>query len=77
MLCRQPALSASIVKLARELNVTLIRRAHNYQGLTAVTQFGPVDLGSAGQLSPGSVAGIPSASKGRPSRAAKMRSGSR
>jgi DNA-binding transcriptional LysR family regulator len=31
----QPALSASIAKLERELNVTLINRAHNYQGLTA------------------------------------------
>ena len=31
----QPALSASIAKPERELNVTLINRAHNYQGLTA------------------------------------------
>jgi DNA-binding transcriptional LysR family regulator len=30
----QPALSASIAKLERELNVTLINRGHNYQGLT-------------------------------------------
>ena len=30
----QPALSASIAKLERELNVTLINRSHNYQGLT-------------------------------------------
>jgi hypothetical protein len=32
---------------------------------------------AAGQLSPGSVAGLPPASNGRPSRAAKTRSGSR
>ena len=31
----QPALSAAIAKLERELNVTLINRGHNYQGLTA------------------------------------------
>src|SRR4029077_9884933 len=31
----QPALSASIAKLERELNVTLINRGHNYQGLTS------------------------------------------
>jgi DNA-binding transcriptional LysR family regulator len=31
----QPALSASIAKLERELNVTLINRGHKYQGLTA------------------------------------------
>jgi DNA-binding transcriptional LysR family regulator len=30
----QPALSASIAKLERELNVTLINRGHNYEGLT-------------------------------------------
>ncbi|MFI5660322.1 LysR family transcriptional regulator [Streptomyces sp. NPDC051684] len=30
----QPALSAAIAKLERELNVTLINRGHNYQGLT-------------------------------------------
>jgi DNA-binding transcriptional LysR family regulator len=30
----QPALSASIAKLEGELNVTLINRGHNYQGLT-------------------------------------------
>jgi DNA-binding transcriptional LysR family regulator len=30
----QPALSTSIAKLERELNVTLINRGHNYQGLT-------------------------------------------
>ena len=30
----QPALSVSIAKLERELNVTLINRGHNYQGLT-------------------------------------------
>jgi DNA-binding transcriptional LysR family regulator len=30
----QPALSASIAKLERELNVTLINRGRNYQGLT-------------------------------------------
>jgi DNA-binding transcriptional LysR family regulator len=30
----QPALSASIGKLERELNVTLIHRGHNFQGLT-------------------------------------------
>lgn len=30
----QPALSAAIGKLERELNVTLINRGHNYQGLT-------------------------------------------
>jgi DNA-binding transcriptional LysR family regulator len=30
----QPALSASIAKLERELNVTLINRGHSYQGLT-------------------------------------------
>ncbi|MCW2593185.1 MAG: cynR 3 [Mycobacterium sp.] len=30
----QPALSASIAKLERELNVTLIYRGHNYEGLT-------------------------------------------
>ena len=28
----QPALSASIAKLERELNVTLINRGHNYEG---------------------------------------------
>jgi DNA-binding transcriptional LysR family regulator len=31
----QPALSAAIAKLERELNVTLINRGHNYEGLTA------------------------------------------
>jgi DNA-binding transcriptional LysR family regulator len=31
----QPALSTSIAKLERELNVTLINRGHNYQGLIA------------------------------------------
>ena len=31
----QPALSVAIAKLERELNVTLINRGHNYQGLTA------------------------------------------
>ncbi len=31
----QPALSASIAKLERELNVTLINRGHNYEGLTS------------------------------------------
>src|ERR1700682_6690379 len=31
----QPALSASIAKLERELNVTLINRGQKYQGLTA------------------------------------------
>jgi DNA-binding transcriptional LysR family regulator len=31
----QPALSTSIAKLERELNVTLINRGHKYQGLTA------------------------------------------
>jgi DNA-binding transcriptional LysR family regulator len=31
----QPALSASIAKLERELGVTLIRRDHNFEGLTA------------------------------------------
>jgi DNA-binding transcriptional LysR family regulator len=31
----QPALSASIARLERELKVPLIKRAHNYQGLTA------------------------------------------
>ncbi|MYW62726.1 LysR family transcriptional regulator [Streptomyces sp. SID8379] len=31
----QPALSAAIAKLERELNVTLINRGHTYQGLTA------------------------------------------
>ncbi|MCI2415918.1 LysR family transcriptional regulator [Saccharopolyspora sp. K220] len=30
----QPALSAAIAKLERELNVTLINRGHNYEGLT-------------------------------------------
>jgi DNA-binding transcriptional LysR family regulator len=30
----QPALSTAIAKLERELNVTLINRGHNYQGLT-------------------------------------------
>jgi DNA-binding transcriptional LysR family regulator len=30
----QPALSASIAKLERELNVTLINRGHNFEGLT-------------------------------------------
>jgi DNA-binding transcriptional LysR family regulator len=30
----QPALSAAIAKLERELNVTLINRGHTYQGLT-------------------------------------------
>lgn len=30
----QPALSVAIAKLERELNVTLINRGHNYQGLT-------------------------------------------
>ncbi|MEV6650870.1 LysR family transcriptional regulator [Streptomyces sp. NPDC051219] len=30
----QPALSAAIAKLERELNVTLINRGHKYQGLT-------------------------------------------
>jgi DNA-binding transcriptional LysR family regulator len=30
----QPALSSSIAKLERELNVTLINRGHNYEGLT-------------------------------------------
>lgn len=30
----QPALSAAIAKLERELNVTLINRGHNFQGLT-------------------------------------------
>ncbi|MGP4014515.1 LysR family transcriptional regulator [Saccharopolyspora sp. 5N708] len=30
----QPALSASIAKLERELGVTLINRGHNYEGLT-------------------------------------------
>ncbi|MGH3166617.1 MAG: LysR family transcriptional regulator, partial [Trebonia sp.] len=30
----QPALSAAIVRLERELNVTLINRGHNYEGLT-------------------------------------------
>ena len=30
----QPALSTSIAKLERELNVTLINRGHNYEGLT-------------------------------------------
>ncbi|MFC9768708.1 LysR family transcriptional regulator [Rhodococcus jostii] len=30
----QPALSASVAKLERELNVTLINRGHDYQGLT-------------------------------------------
>jgi DNA-binding transcriptional LysR family regulator len=30
----QPALSTSIAKLERELNVTLINRGHHYQGLT-------------------------------------------
>src|SRR6476659_2548015 len=30
----QPALSASIAKLERELNVTLINRGTNYEGLT-------------------------------------------
>jgi DNA-binding transcriptional LysR family regulator len=30
----QPALSTAIAKLERELNVTLIHRGHNYQGLT-------------------------------------------
>src|ERR1700736_1467240 len=30
----QPALSASIAKLERELNLTLINRGHNYEGLT-------------------------------------------
>jgi DNA-binding transcriptional LysR family regulator len=30
----QPALSTSIAKLERELNVTLINRGHNYRGLT-------------------------------------------
>ena len=30
----QPALSASIAKLERELNVTLINRGHNYEGVT-------------------------------------------
>jgi DNA-binding transcriptional LysR family regulator len=33
-LVSRPALSASIAKLERELNVTLINRGHNYQGLT-------------------------------------------
>jgi DNA-binding transcriptional LysR family regulator len=31
----QPALSASIAKLERELGVTLINRGHNFEGLTA------------------------------------------
>jgi DNA-binding transcriptional LysR family regulator len=31
----QPALSASIAKLERELDVTLINRGHNYEGLTS------------------------------------------
>ena len=31
----QPALSASIAKLERELGVTLINRDHNFEGLTA------------------------------------------
>jgi DNA-binding transcriptional LysR family regulator len=31
----QPVLSASIAELERELNLTLIKRVHNYQGLTA------------------------------------------
>jgi len=30
----QPALTESIAKLERELNVTLINRGHNYEGLT-------------------------------------------
>ncbi|WP_156765569.1 LysR family transcriptional regulator, partial [Mycobacterium sp. 1245499.0] len=30
----QPALSASIAKLERELNVTLINRGHSFEGLT-------------------------------------------
>src|ERR1700744_4216196 len=30
----QPALSAAIVRLERELNVTLINRGHNFEGLT-------------------------------------------
>jgi DNA-binding transcriptional LysR family regulator len=34
VLCIAPALSASIAKLERELNVTLINRGHNYEGLT-------------------------------------------
>jgi len=32
----QPALSASIAKLERELNVTLINRGQNFEGLTPV-----------------------------------------
>jgi ABC-type uncharacterized transport system permease subunit len=60
-----------------EYFVTLINCGHNYQGLTVATQFGLVDIGAAGQLSPGSVAALPSGSKGRPSRAAKTRRGSR
>jgi DNA-binding transcriptional LysR family regulator len=31
----QPALSAAIAKLERELDVTLINRGHSFQGLTA------------------------------------------
>jgi DNA-binding transcriptional LysR family regulator len=31
----QPALSAAIARLERELNVTLINRGHNFEGLTA------------------------------------------
>jgi hypothetical protein len=31
----QPALSASIAKLERELNVTLVNRGHNFEGQSA------------------------------------------
>jgi hypothetical protein len=53
--------------------VTLAAHRHRIGTATDV-RFG---IGAAGQLSPGSVAGLASASKGRPSRAAKTRSGSR